>query len=123
MSANADRDAVQVERIVDHCHAILDRVARHQVDEERFFADGEIQDMLLMPLSQIGERAKRLTPEFRSSHSDIPWKDIAGMRDIIDHDYDNINLAVAWTTILQDIEPLLEACERILKDSGIDLSQ
>lgn len=81
MSAITERDAVQIERIIDHCHSILERVERHQVDEERFFSDGEIQDMLLMPLSQIGERAKRLSPDFRTDHPEVPWRNIAGMRD------------------------------------------
>lgn len=122
MSAIADRDAAQIERIIDHCHAILDRVERHQVVEEKSPSNDEIQDMLPMPLSQIGERPKCLSSEFRSRHQHLPWRDIAGMRDIIDREYDNIDLAVAWTTVLQDIEPLLSACERILEDSGIDLS-
>ena len=121
MSALKDRDIVQIERICDHGLTILERVERHHVDEERFFADSEIQDMLLLPLSQIGERAKRLSPEFKGSHPGIPWREITGMRDIIDHDYDNINLAVAWTTILEDIKPLVDSCKAMLGDAEDNL--
>lgn len=122
MFVRNDRDIVQIERIYDHGSTILERVERHHVTEERFFADSEIQDMLLMPLSQIGERAKRLSPEFKERHLEIPWREITGMRDIIDHDYDNINLAVAWTTILKDIKPLMDRCESMLRDAGVDLN-
>lgn len=122
MFVRNDRDIVQIERIYDHGSTILERVERHHVTEERFFADSEIQDMLLMPLSQIGERAKRLSPEFKERHLEIPWREITGMREIIDHDYDNINLAVAWTTILKDIKPLMDRCESMLRDAGVDLN-
>lgn len=122
MSAHNNQDIVQIERIYEHGSTILERVERHHIDEECFFADSEIQDMLLMPLSQIGERAKRLSRQFRENHSDIPWREIAGMRDIIDHDYDNINLAVAWTTILKDIKPLVDSCESILRDASLDIN-
>jgi len=40
----------------------------------------------------IGEATKRLSTEFRQQHSSIPWKQIAGMRDIITHNYDNVDL-------------------------------
>jgi hypothetical protein len=41
----------------------------------------------------MGEAAKRLSAEFRDSHPEIPWRDIAGMRDVLIHVYDNVDLA------------------------------
>jgi len=65
----------------------------------------------------IGEATKRLSKEFRNSHSHIPWKDMAGMRDILAHQYDRVNLNTLWDVIQFDIPELLELIEPLLPDS------
>ncbi|MBC6424068.1 MAG: DUF86 domain-containing protein [Hormoscilla sp. SP12CHS1] len=65
----------------------------------------------------IGEATKRLSKEFRNSHSHIPWKDMAGMRDILAHQYDRVNLNTLWYVIQFDIPELLELIEPLLPDS------
>jgi uncharacterized protein with HEPN domain len=57
---------------------------------------------------------KRLSPEFCSQHPEIPWKDMAGMRDILDHQYDRINFNTLWDMIQQDIPRLLSLLEPLL---------
>ena len=47
----------------------------------------------------IGEATKRLSPEFRNQHTHIPWKAMAGMRDILIHSYENADLEEIWKTI------------------------
>ena len=47
----------------------------------------------------IGEATKRLSPEFRIQHTHIPWKAMAGMRDILIHSYENADLEEIWKTI------------------------
>ena len=47
----------------------------------------------------IGEVTKRLSPEFRNQHTHIPWKAMAGMRDILIHSYENADLEEIWKTI------------------------
>ena len=56
----------------------------------------------------IGEATKRLSPEFRAKHSSIPWKQIAGIRDIIAHNYDEVDLQEVWTVIKVNLPSLLE---------------
>jgi uncharacterized protein with HEPN domain len=70
----------------------MDRILEHtkSVSEQGFFASILIQDAVLRRLAIIGEAAKRVPPEIRDAHSDIPWKQIAGTRDILIHDYSNV---------------------------------
>lgn len=68
-------------------------------------ANEEKQSAILYQIIVLGEATKRLSSEFRSLHSHIPWKDIAGMRDILAHQYDKVNLTNLWdsfTTIFQN---------------------
>ena len=66
-------------------------------------------------ISIIGEATKRLSDDFRAQHAEVPWKEMAGMRDVIIHDYDEVDLDEVWTVIrenlpqlLADLEPLVE---------------
>jgi uncharacterized protein with HEPN domain len=58
--------------------------------------------------------SKRLTEKY----SEISWRNIAGMRDIIAHGYDGIILETMWVSITEDIPVLKDVCERILNDLG-----
>ena len=62
------------------------------VSYQELVENQEKQDAILRRIMIIGEATKRLSPEFRKLHSSIPWKQIAGMRDIITHNYDNVDL-------------------------------
>lgn len=76
----------------------------------------EKQSAILYQAIVIGEATKRLSSEFRNRHANIPWKDIAGMRDIIAHQYDRVNLNTLWDVIQNDIPSLLELIEPLLPD-------
>jgi len=77
------------------------------IDRCKFEETVEKQDAILRRLTIIGEATKRLTKDFRSQHSSIPWKRIAGMRDIISHDYDEVDLDEVWTVVNRDLPILL----------------
>lgn len=70
-------------------------------DEDKVFA-------IIFQLIVIGEATKRLSVEFRRQHSSIPWKKIAGMRDVMAHQYDKINTSMVWAVVKEDI-PALKA--------------
>jgi uncharacterized protein with HEPN domain len=54
----------------------------------------------------IGEAAKNIPKSFRDKHPEIPWRDMAGMRDKLVHEYFGIDLNVLWNTIKQDLPHL-----------------
>lgn len=75
---------------------------------------------ILYQLQVVGEATKRLSSTFREQHSDIPWSRAAGMRDIIAHQYDRLDLDVVWTVIQQSIPELLEMIAPLLPEEPIE---
>jgi uncharacterized protein with HEPN domain len=83
-------------------------------DRSAFLADPRTQFAILYQITVLGEATKRISREFRSRHPTIPWRDIAGMRDRLVHDYDNVDLEEVWKVatieapqLLADLQPLL----------------
>ncbi|MEO0706653.1 MAG: DUF86 domain-containing protein [Cyanobacteria bacterium J06649_5] len=77
------------------------------INQEQFEENVEKQDAILRRIPIIGEATKRLTTEFRAEHQEIPWKEIAGMRDILSHDYDEVDLEEVWSVIQNNLPSLL----------------
>ena len=76
--------------------------------ETDFYSDERTQLAVLYEITIIGEVVKRLSPDFRQSHPDIQWRQIAGMRDRLVHDYDEVNLNLVWQVIENFISELLD---------------
>jgi uncharacterized protein with HEPN domain len=62
----------------------------------------------------IGEAATRVSPTTRSKHPEVPWKDIAGMRDRLIHDYQSVDLDELWKTAKVDVPVLSDQIRAIL---------
>jgi uncharacterized protein with HEPN domain len=74
----------------------------------------EKQSAILYQVIVVGEATKRLSTDFLNTRPDIPWKDIAGMRDILAHQYDRVNLDTLWDVIQTDIPELIELIAPLL---------
>lgn len=79
-----------------------------------FANDTKVQDACLMNLSQIGENITQIESSFLKEHSEINWNEIKGMRNIIVHDYDGVNLRIVWDTIKFDLPILNEKLKKLL---------
>ncbi len=84
------------------------------VERGEFLRNRILQSAILHKLMVIGEAVKRLSNETRDRHPQIPWKDIAGLRDKLIHDYGQIDLGQVWDItqtripdLLKQIEPLI----------------
>ncbi len=86
------------------------------IDKSILADNEEKQSAILYQVIIIGEATKRLSSDFREKYSHIPWKDMAGMRDILAHQYDRVNINTLWDVIQSDIPELLPMIETILSD-------
>jgi uncharacterized protein with HEPN domain len=78
----------------------------------------EKQDAILRRITIIGKATKRLSKEFREQHYEIPWKQIAGMRDVITHNYNEVDIDEIWTVINENLPDLFDYIKPlILKNS------
>jgi uncharacterized protein with HEPN domain len=83
------------------------------LDLTGFLADEKTQSAVIHQLLVIGEATKRLSPEFRSQHPQLPWKMIAGMRDKLVHEYDDVDLNEVWNTLGGDVPQVIAALQNL----------
>ncbi len=88
------------------------------VDLDALAANIEKQDAILRRIMIIGEATKRLSSDFKKQHPAIPWKQIAGMRDVLTHDYDEVDLDEVWTVVNENLPQLLNYIEPLIPSNG-----
>jgi uncharacterized protein with HEPN domain len=97
---------------------ILERIRRIEIvtagGREDFLASFVNQDAAIRSFEVIGEVVKRLSPELTAAYPTIPWRQIAGFRDVLIHDYEEIDLEAVWRIVAEDLVPLKEAVTAML---------
>lgn len=102
------------ERLQDILDAI-EKIVKHTPQERRQFDENElVQVWMVHHLQVIGEAVRSLDPAFRQRHPQVPWREIAGMRNILVHDYGRVNLNTVWETVSTQIPTLKDEVEAIL---------
>jgi len=97
----------------------IQRIESYTVEgKEKFLETPMIQDAVIRNFEIIGEATKHLSPELKSTYPDVAWKQIAGLRDILIHDYLKVNLNRVWGIIEQSLPQLKQTVEAILRQSG-----
>ncbi len=85
------------------------------MDQAAFAQDRKAQSAVLYQPMVVGEAAKRLSEPFRAEHSGIAWKEIAGMRDVLIHDYDDVDLLIVWESATLEIPALIRQIEPLAR--------
>lgn len=80
---------------------------------EDFFKDTKTQDAAARNLEIIGEAAKNISGDFRRRHPQVPWKELAGLRDRLIHHYFGVNLDIIWSIIKDELPGLLQQIQAI----------
>ena len=73
-------------------------------------------DALLHNLHVIGEAVKKLPEDFRNLHPDLPWREIAGMRDVVAHAYFALDLDILWDAVQNDVPSLQSRVEQMMQE-------
>jgi uncharacterized protein with HEPN domain len=108
-----NRDQLYLTHILTRINRILKYTASGKAD----FLTSEIsQDAVLRNFEIIGEATKRLSDEVRQKDPAIPWRRIAGFRDVLIHDYDDVDLDEVWEIVEQNLFPLKHAVEAALQE-------
>jgi len=87
----------------------IEKIERYTTDLsfEEFFQNEMVVDAVIRNFEIIGEAVKKIPSEVRNKYPSVEWKNIAGFRDVLAHDYFGIDIHIVWQTIVEDI-PLLK---------------
>ena len=96
--------------------ALIEREAARGRDE--FDRSEMLQVWIVHHLMIVGEAVRSLDPAFRQRHPEVPWRQIAGMRNLLVHDYFRINSAIVWETVERDLPQLKLQMIAILASSA-----
>ena len=102
-------DHVRLRHMLDHARealAMVENRARRDLDTDR-----QLNLSLVRLMEILGEAAARVTPAGRESLSSIPWPEIVGFRNRLIHGYDEVDLDILWSTVNDDLPPLVTALE------------
>jgi uncharacterized protein with HEPN domain len=102
---------------IEQAARLTTQFVEHCDDEDAFRQDAMVQSAVLHQLMILGEATKRLSDEVRAAHPQIPWRTMAGMRDVLIHGYDAVDLGEVWRVARRDIPALIEQLEPLLPDT------
>ena len=106
------KDQQSILDIIDSINLIFEYTQDIDWDE----IDTKDQDAVIRRLTIIGEATKRLSPDFRAGHPEIPWKQMTGLRDIIVHEYDDIRLDIIRDIVEIELPKILPILQPLLTE-------
>ncbi len=109
---------VRIAHILDSIDAVEAYLAG--TTQDSFAKDAKTQDAVTRRLEIIGEAVKSLdtlAPELLTSHPEVPWKNIKGMREKLAHDYDTISVPILWNTATQELPLPREAVRKLTMEA------
>lgn len=107
---------VYLSDIADRCRRISRYVS--DLNEAAWANDDLTQDAVVRNLEVIGEAVKRLPMDLRDDHPEVPWQDIAGLRDILIHEYEGVDYVIIWDVAANEVPTLLRAVEAMLEETA-----
>lgn len=104
-------DRVYLSHIIDALHQINEYTDK--LDYDDFMAARVVQDAVIRQFEIVGEATKNLSEVFRARYPDIPWKDLAGFRDKLIHQYFGVDISLVWRSVVDDLPILLKELGKI----------
>jgi len=107
-----DKSNLFLSHILDSCKYIIEFTK--DIDFKTFTNKRLIQSAVIRELEIIGEATKNLSDDIKKHSKEIPWRNIAGMRDKLSHRYFTVDLKEVWNTSKKDIQILKKSIEKII---------
>jgi uncharacterized protein with HEPN domain len=105
-----------------HALDAIDAIVSYTTDgRDAFFADGKTQDAVIRNIEVLGQAVKGISDETRALEPAVPWRQIAGMRDKLIHDYFGVDLNLVWDVVERELpvlRPQLEELRQRLTDAA-----
>lgn len=118
MTNNKDKQILQ--HILAYCDEINLTIKSFGKSKSKFLKDFIYVNAISMPIMQIGELSKKISDDVKMELPDIPWKQIAGIRNIFAHAYHSMDKEVIWETATTDIPALQATIKRYMKNNHIE---
>jgi len=104
----------------DYLHDMVDNAEKaisfvNGMDYDAFLNDDKAIYAVIRALEIIGEAARQIPENVREANPDIPWREIAGMRNKLTHEYFGVNTKVVWRTVQEDLPVIIPALKKTLK--------
>jgi uncharacterized protein with HEPN domain len=90
-----------------------------EMKQKEFLADEKTRSAVAFKIENIGEASKNIPKEIKAKFKDLPWKDMAGMRDKITHFYFGINYRLVWSVVKKELPAIEPAIAKILSDMKV----
>ena len=107
-----DKDLIRIQQMLGCVNKFLRYCDKKTYAE--FFEDTMLQDACIKNIEEIGEKASKISEDFRISHPEIRWRPIIGARNHLVHEYEGVDYFVIWDIIQNDIPELKEHLDVIL---------
>lgn len=111
------------EILLGHIVESIEEIEKYKshVTKETFVKMTMVQDAIIRRIEIIGEAVKKLPADFKKKYPSIQWAEIAGMRDVLIHDYFGVNMNVVWKTIQKDIPKLKLQIQDLIEEEAIQV--
>ena len=101
-----------------HIEQALQKVVEYMEGKtlDDLLSDELLQDGIIRRFTVAGEAAGRISAATREAHPEVPWRQVVGLRNVVVHQYDKVDLAALWQIVTEEVPPVLDKIRHLRED-------